>query len=81
MGDLTLLKLETQPICEETRLIAIEELRETPDIVEQGLNALRELLEADSSMHYDTEDDFLKIFLRPCKYYAESAYKLVSSNF
>jgi len=31
----------------------------------------------DKTLYYGTDDDFLKIFLRPCKFYPESALELM----
>lgn len=31
----------------------------------------------DKTLYYCTDDDFLLIFLRPCKFYPESAYELM----
>lgn len=31
----------------------------------------------DKTLYYSTDDDFLLIFLRPCKFYPESAYELM----
>ncbi|GJQ82465.1 hypothetical protein Trydic_g14456 [Trypoxylus dichotomus] len=50
----------------------------TPEVVEQGLKELRTLLDADKTIRYRTDDDdFLLIFLRPTKFYAQSAYELM----
>lgn len=35
------------------------------------------ILTEDKTIYFDTEDDFLVIFLRPCKFYAESAFALM----
>lgn len=70
--------LDRSPISEETKKIAEEELRETSEIVEQALKELRELLANDDSIYFADDDETLIIFLRPCKFYAKSAYELVS---
>ncbi|GJQ65004.1 hypothetical protein Trydic_g595, partial [Trypoxylus dichotomus] len=57
--------------------VAERELCETPENVKQSMRELRELLAADTSMYYDTNEDFLRIFLRPCKYNAKEAYNLM----
>lgn len=31
----------------------------------------------DKTIYYSTDDDFLMIFLRPCKFYPQSAYELI----
>nr|XP_029719833.1 retinaldehyde-binding protein 1-like [Aedes albopictus] len=59
---------------------AQDELRETPEVVESALRELRVLLSADKDIKVPIEDDaFLKKFLRPRKYYPESAYELLKS--
>lgn len=73
--------LETGPISEETRKIAEAELRETPEVVQKALAELRELIKNDKTIRYGDDDEFLTIFLRPCKWYPQSAYQLVSNNF
>lgn len=72
--------LVTTPISEETRKIAEVELRETPEVVKASLVELRELLKNDTTIHYRDDDEFLTIFLRPCKWYAKSALQLVSTD-
>lgn len=74
--------LDLGPLSEDAKLVAKTELRETPEVVAQGLKELRELLDADKTIYYKTDDDdFLLIFLRPTKFYAKSAYELVSIKF
>lgn len=70
-------QIEAGPLSEEAQVIAAKELHETPENVAQSLEILRELIEADQSIHYETDDDFLKIFLRPTKFYAKSAFELM----
>lgn len=71
--------LDLGPLSEDVKLIAKTELRESPEIVAEGLKELRELLDNDKTIYYNTDDDdFLLIFLRPTKFYAKSAYELVS---
>ncbi|GJQ80663.1 hypothetical protein Trydic_g9247 [Trypoxylus dichotomus] len=64
-------------LSEEGQKIALNELRESPEVVAESLKELRELLAADSTLHYETDDEFLKIFLRPTKYYPKSAYEFM----
>lgn len=71
--------VELQPESEETLEIARIELRETPERIEEATRELRKLVEEATDLHYSTEDDFLKIFLRACHYYPESALKLFRS--
>lgn len=70
-------KLQTGPLSDETKVIAKEELRETPENIEKGFKELREYLKNDTTIHYRDDDEFLTIFLRPSKWYAKSAYELV----
>lgn len=70
--------LETGPISAETKKIAEVELNETPERVEESIAELRRLLHENTDLYFRDDDDFLKIFLRPCHYYPESAIKLVS---
>ncbi|KAF7992239.1 hypothetical protein HCN44_001564 [Aphidius gifuensis] len=70
-------ELNDAPLDEETKELAEKELRETPENVKNGIEALRKLLEECSTLYFRTDDEFLKIFLRPCKYYPESAFALM----
>lgn len=70
--------LETGPMSAETKKIAEVELNEIPERVEESVAELRRLLHENTDLHYRDDDDFLKIFLRPCHFYPESAIKLVS---
>lgn len=70
--------LNTSPPDAETQAFAEKELRETPENIETALKELRELLRNDDTIYFkDDDDEVLKIFLRPCKYYAKSAYELM----
>ncbi|XP_014599850.1 PREDICTED: alpha-tocopherol transfer protein-like [Polistes canadensis] len=70
-------ELEETPIDEETKAIAVKELRETEENVKKGIETLRKYIEDDKTLYFKTDDDFLVIFLRVCKYYPESAYELL----
>lgn len=70
--------LETGPISAETKKIAETELNETPERFEESVAELRRLLHENTDLNFRDDDDFLKIFLRPCHMYPESAIKLVS---
>ncbi|XP_076242878.1 retinaldehyde-binding protein 1 [Calliopsis andreniformis] len=61
----------------EARSVALKELRETEENVREGILALKKFLEEDKTLYFSTDDDFLLIFLRPCKFYAKSAYELM----
>lgn len=69
--------LDLGPLDEETKGMAEKELRETPEVVKQSLEELKQLLKDDPSIHFLDDDEFLMIFLRPCKFYAKSAYELM----
>ncbi|ETN63770.1 CRAL/TRIO domain-containing protein [Anopheles darlingi] len=57
---------------------AARELRETPEVVEKSMAELRTLLQAEKTLYIPMEDDpFMIKFLRPCKYYAQSAFELI----
>ncbi|XP_012252228.2 retinaldehyde-binding protein 1 [Athalia rosae] len=70
-------KLEEGPIGSDTLALAVAELRETEENKKNALAELKKLLEADKTLYFNTEDDFLTIFLRPCKFYPESAFALM----
>lgn len=72
--------LDLGPLDEETKGMAEKELRETPEVVKQSLEELKQLLKDDPSIHFLDDDEFLMIFLRPCKFYAKSAYELVRKH-
>ncbi|EZA59216.1 clavesin-1 [Ooceraea biroi] len=69
--------IELNPPGPEARALAEKELRETDENVKKGIETLRKLLEEDKTIFYSTDDDFLMIFLRPCKFYPESALQLM----
>lgn len=71
--------LDTSPISAETKKIAEIELNETPERVEISINELRRLLHDSPDLNFDDDDRLMKIFLRPCHYFPESAIKLVGS--
>ncbi|CAG9566642.1 unnamed protein product [Danaus chrysippus] len=64
-------------LSEETKAIAERELRETPERVREALERLRELLKENKDIYFGDEDEILTIFLRPCKWYPESALALM----
>ncbi|KOB70833.1 Clavesin-1 [Operophtera brumata] len=65
-GDV-LLQIELDEPRDAVKAIARDQLRETPDVVGPAVQKLRRLLEMR--------------FLRPCKFYPESAYKLIKSYY
>nr|XP_022914253.1 retinaldehyde-binding protein 1-like [Onthophagus taurus] len=64
-------------LSDDAKLIAEKDLNETEENVKNALIQLKELLENDKTIYYKIDDEFLKIFLRPCKFYATSAYELM----
>ncbi|XP_034941466.1 clavesin-1 [Chelonus insularis] len=70
-------ELEAGPLDEDTKAIAERELRETPENIRNGIAELKKLLEESETLYYRTDDDFLLIFLRPCKFYPASAFALM----
>lgn len=70
-------ELQRQPPSAEALELAKNELRETPEVVKESLAKLRELLKGESTLHYKDDDEVLTVFLRPCKWYPESALALM----
>lgn len=63
------------PFCQD---IAILELRETPENRENGIRELRNLLSQETNLTVPLDnDDWLIRFLRPTKFYPESAFELI----
>ncbi|KAJ0182048.1 hypothetical protein K1T71_002770 [Dendrolimus kikuchii] len=77
------IQLETNPVTEKKILDKAEnELRETPEVVEKALAELRELIKGENSLYVPAEsDDFLLKFLRPTKFYAESAFQKLKAYY
>ncbi|XP_026487299.1 alpha-tocopherol transfer protein-like [Vanessa tameamea] len=77
------IKLEKMPITEDFYVKkARSELRETPENIENGLKDLRNLLKNESNLFIPIDDDeFLLKFLRPSKFYAESAFKRIQAYY
>jgi len=71
------IRLEIQAPSEQVKAVAEQELRETPERVKEATNALRELLKADKTLYFRDDDEFLIRFLRPTKFYPESALQLM----
>ncbi|CAG4943958.1 unnamed protein product [Colias eurytheme] len=77
LGDF-LLQFELDEPKESVREIARNELRETPEIIKPAVEELRRLLEEDKELYVPCDRDaWLIRFLRPCKFYPESAYDLI----
>jgi len=71
------IRLEGEAPSEEVMIIAEKELRETPERVKEATKALRELLRAEKTLYFRDDDEFLIKFLRPTKFYPESALQLM----
>lgn len=79
MGSRSDIRLERAvELSPETKAIAEKELRETPERTREALERLRELLKENKDLFFGDDDEILTIFLRPCKWYPESAIQLVS---
>lgn len=74
------LKLELEPLTPELIKKAEVELRETPERVEESVEELKKLLKQNSNLYYDHSPEVLIRYLRPVKFYPESALSLVSKN-
>lgn len=72
-------RLEQGPAAPELQLRASLEIRETDQIRNDALAQLKALIRKDGSLDCSTEDEFLLRFLRPTKFYPESALKMVST--
>jgi len=71
------IRIETGAPSEEVMIVAEKELRETPERVKEATKALRELLRAETTLYFRDDDEFLIRFLRPTKFYPESALQLM----
>ncbi|XP_057329536.1 alpha-tocopherol transfer protein-like [Microplitis mediator] len=77
LGDFVL-QFELGPPAPEIQEVAKKELRETPEIQRKAVEELKELLKKDTDLKCPLHNEsWLIRFLRPCKYYPESAHKLV----
>ncbi|XP_046675401.1 clavesin-1 isoform X2 [Homalodisca vitripennis] len=70
-------RVQTGPLSEESRRFAEVQLRETPERVQEALVKLRRLVRESDKLHFRDDDDILMIFLRPTKFYPESALALM----
>ncbi|CAH1953957.1 unnamed protein product [Acanthoscelides obtectus] len=77
LGNFTL-QMELEDLRPEVQEIARKELRETPEIKKEAIEKLRELLKQEKDLHVPLNNDiWLVRFLRPCKFYPESALGLI----
>ncbi|XP_014212886.1 alpha-tocopherol transfer protein-like [Copidosoma floridanum] len=56
---------------------AERELRETPEVVQEAFKVLCDLLGEEDDLYVPLEMEFLQKFLRRCKWYPKSAFKLI----
>lgn len=76
------LEVELGPPSPEIQEVAKRELRETPELQKESVERLRELLKAETDLKCPLDNDaWLVRFLRPCKYYPESALKLIKNYY
>ncbi|XP_044750128.1 alpha-tocopherol transfer protein isoform X2 [Coccinella septempunctata] len=76
-GEVTL-EVELQDLKPEAQEIARKELRETPDVSREAVKELRDLLKEEKDLFVPLDNDaWLIRFLRPCKFYPESARDLI----
>ncbi|XP_043491340.1 alpha-tocopherol transfer protein-like isoform X2 [Polistes fuscatus] len=81
LGDFTL-QFELGPLSPELQEVARKELRETPELQKESMERLKELLKAETDLKCPLDNDaWLIRFLRPCKYYPESAAELVKNYY
>ncbi|XP_015127409.1 alpha-tocopherol transfer protein-like isoform X2 [Diachasma alloeum] len=81
LGDFVL-QFELGPPSTEMQEVARKELRESPDLQRQAVAELRELLKKETDLKCPLDNEsWLIRFLRPCKYYPESAAKLVKEYY
>ncbi|XP_021922035.1 alpha-tocopherol transfer protein-like isoform X2 [Zootermopsis nevadensis] len=73
-----ILQLELNDLSPEVKEIARKELRETPEVSKEAVIALRDLLREEKDLKCPLDSDtWLIRFLRPSKFYPESAFELV----
>lgn len=76
-----LVRLETDPLTPALMEKARIELRETPEEKEKALEELRTLLKKNPSIYFADREEVLVRYLRPTKFYPESALELASFFF
>lgn len=73
--------IETGPESPELLEAARVQLRETPEIRQEGFKQLRELIKENPDLNFPDTEEFMEVMLRCCHWYPESAIKLVKFNF
>lgn len=72
------IRVETDPLTPELQEKAQNELRETPEVVQASIEELRVALKAEKNLYWGESDEVLIRYLRPVKFYPQSALALVS---
>lgn len=73
-----ILHIELDELTPEVKEIARKELRETPEVRKEAIVELRDLLREETDLKCPLDKDaWLVRFLRPCKFYPESAFELI----
>ncbi|XP_032668664.1 clavesin-1 [Odontomachus brunneus] len=70
-------EIQTGPPGPEAKALAEKQLRETEENVKNGIETLKKLLQEKPNLYYNTDDEILMTFLRPCKFYPKSALDLM----
>ncbi|XP_055382741.1 alpha-tocopherol transfer protein-like [Condylostylus longicornis] len=80
LGDGSVVRLEryVEPD-EKTKEKAKRELRETDDVKEKAMNELRALIAKENGLHLPTDEEYMVMFLRPCKFYPDSCMKRIKN--
>ncbi|XP_055636926.1 alpha-tocopherol transfer protein-like isoform X2 [Toxorhynchites rutilus septentrionalis] len=77
LGDYVL-RFELEDLTPAVKEVAKNELRETPEIKAKAVEELRELLRGQDELVVPLDnDDWMVRFLRPCKFYPQSAFELI----
>lgn len=77
LGDYVL-RFELEDLTPFGKEVAKNELRETPEIKAKAVQELRALLKEQDELVVPLDnDDWMVRFLRPCKFYPQSAYELI----
>ncbi|XP_054282937.1 clavesin-1-like [Macrosteles quadrilineatus] len=70
-------RIQTEPLDQEAQRVAEQQLRETPARVREATEQLRSLMREEGNLNFRDDDEILLIFLRPTKFYPESALALM----